>query len=551
MRTVFTSVAIAKIADYMQFSFPTLLAPLLVGALLVASPVGLSQQKPEASHRERFAPREQALEKAEQELVTKIAGHPDDPHLLTDRGLLRLDMNRKDEALADMRKAVELQPNDSQSHVNLAYGLIVSRQNSAAIDEARTALSLDANNAAAHALLGRTLVASDSTIKEGIEHLPRSLEIFPDQPDLRFDLISALRKIGDYAAAGIQLRILKDSLPPDNFRLEYTQGLLFADLGHPEAAAASFRRALARDPDFAKAFSPDPNVRMAFNPEPDLLPIWQDLGVALVHSGEWTEAAGVLGGVARARPDSFPVAYMNALALQNSGSMKLAEVEARQAISLNERSADAHTLLGITLSSESRFKEAIVELERAAALDPGSFDAQMYLGRARYGLSDATGAAQALQEAVKLRPSDPDARFLLGTVLEIAGDKDGAIAQYRELQSLSPQDPRGYLGLGSILSKYGQNDEAIQQLQHAHSLAPENFEANMALGRLLAKTGKFDESIPSLEQASREQPNSPEAHYQLALSLQRAGRAEQASREFAEVERLNQQRRSGSEMPKP
>jgi hypothetical protein len=53
------------------------------------------------------------------------------------------------------------------------------------------------------------------------------------------------------------------------------------------------------------------------------------------------------------------------------------------------------------------------------------------------------------------------------------------------------------------------------------------------------------------EASHREQSNGPEVHYQLALSLQRAGRAEQASHEFAEVERLNQQRRSGTEMPKP
>ena len=53
------------------------------------------------------------------------------------------------------------------------------------------------------------------------------------------------------------------------------------------------------------------------------------------------------------------------------------------------------------------------------------------------------------------------------------------------------------------------------------------------------------------EASHREQPNSPEVHHQLALSLQRTGRAEQAFHEFAEVERLNQQRRSGTEMPKP
>jgi tetratricopeptide (TPR) repeat protein len=536
----------------MRYSFPRSSLPTIAfTALFFMCSAVVAQEKPEASHRERFAPREQNLTKAEQDFDAKLANHPDDAHLLSDRGLLRLETKRTGDAIADLQKACQLLPSDAQMHVNLAYGLLVSGHNSEAVDEASKALSIDANHAAAHALLGRTLIGSDDTIKNGIEHVQRSLEIFPDQASLRFELINALRKTRDYAAAGIQLRILKDSLPPDNVRLEHTQGLLFADLGHPEAAAASFRRALARDPDFARAFSPDLMIRRAFTPDPAFLPMWQDLGAALVRLGKWDEAAGALGGVARARPDLFQVAYLNALALQNSGNTKSAEDEARRAVALNQKSADAHTLLGITLSSQSRFKEAIAELERAVALDPGSFDAQLYLGRARYGLSDASGAAQALQQAVKMRPADPEARFLLGTVLEIAGDKDGAIAQYRELQSVNPQDPRGYLGMGSLLSKYGQNTEAIEQLERARSLDPQNFETNMALGRLLAKTGKFEESIPWLEQASHERPDSPEVHYQLALSLQRAGRAEQASHEFAEVERLNQQRRSGQENPHP
>jgi tetratricopeptide (TPR) repeat protein len=511
----------------MHSSFPqSALTGLVFAATVLVSPAVLAQQKPEASHRERFAPRAEITQKAEQDLDAKLAAHPDDPHLLSDRGLLRLEAKQTVEAIADLRKAVDLAPGDAQVLVNLAYGLALTGNNSDAADEARKALNLDADNASAHAVLGRVLIGSAGSTKEGIEHLQRSLEIFPDQPNLRFDLVNALRQTQDYVAAGIQLRILKDSLPPGNARLEYTQGLIFADLGRPEAAAASFRRALASDP--------------------DLLPARQDLGAALVRSGKWNEAAALLAEVAKAQPDSFSVAYLYALALQNSGDLATAEVEARHAISLNQDSADAHTLLGITLSSQSRFAEAIDELDRAVVLQPGSFDAQLYLGRARYGLSDASGAAQALQQAVKIRPTDPEARFLLGTVLEIAGDKDGAIMQYHELQDISPRDPRGYLGMGSILSKYGQNDEAIQQLEHARSLDPKNFEANMALGRVLAKTGKFAESIPWLEQASRERPESPEVHYQLALSLQRAGQQDRAAREFAEVDRLNQQRRSAT-----
>jgi len=520
------SFGIAKIAAFMRSSSFIPLGRQVACALLITSCVALAQQAPEPSHRERFAPREQALQKAEEDLEAKLAAHPDDAHLLSDRGLLRLETNRTTDAVADLRKASQLAPADAQMIVNFAYGLVMTGHSPDAADEARKALDIDANNAAGHALLGRILIGSEGTTKEGIEHLQRSLELFPDQPNLRFDLVNALRKAQDYAAAGIQLRILRGSLPPGNARLEYTQGLMFADLGRPEAAAASFRRALVSDPDF--------------------LPARQDLGAALVRTGQWKEAGAILVEVAKAQPNSFSVAYMCALALQNSGDVKAAEDEARRAIALNEQSADAHALLGITLSTQSRFAEAIAELERAVALQPGSFDAQLYLGRARYGLSNATGAAQALEQAVKIRPADPEARFLLGTVLEIAGDKDGAIAQYRELQTISAQDPRGYLGLGRIFSKYGQNDEAIQQLERARSLDPANFEANMALGRLLAKTGKFAESIPWLEEASRERPESPEVHYQLALSLQRTGQSDRAAREFAEVDRLNQRRRSGS-----
>ena len=511
-------------SDCMRFSFLKSALPRIASAvLLLTTPPVRAQQKPEASHRERFAPRAEALQKAELDLDAKLAAHPDDPHLLSERGLLRLENNRTDDALVDLRKVSDLAPADPQMLTNLAYGLIRAGQDSEAADAARKALNLNANHAGAHALLSRILIGSDSTAKEGIEHLQRSLEIFPDQSSLRFDLVNALRKIQDYVAAGIQLRILKDSLPPGNARLEYTEGLMFADLGHSEAAVASFRRALATDPDF--------------------LPARQDLGAALIRTGKWSEATGVLAEVATAQPDSFSVAYMYALALQNSGNATTAEAQARRAISLNQNSADAHTLLGIALSSQSRFAEAIAELERAVVLQPGSFDAQLYLGRARYGLSDASGAAQALQKAVAIRSGDPEARFLLGTVLEITGDKDGAIAQYRELQTISPQDPRGYLGMGSLLSKYGQNDDAVQQLEHAQSLDPANFEANMALGRVLAKNGKFAESIPWLEEASHERPESPEVHYQLALSLQRAGQPDRAAREFAEVDRLNQQQR--------
>jgi hypothetical protein len=83
MRIAFTKVAIAKIAHYMQFFFPSSsLAAVLGGALLMPSPVALGQQEPESSHRERFASCAQALQKAEQDLDAKIVANLNHAHYL-------------------------------------------------------------------------------------------------------------------------------------------------------------------------------------------------------------------------------------------------------------------------------------------------------------------------------------------------------------------------------------------------------------------------------------------------------------------------------------
>ena len=121
----------------MQYSFRRSSSPgIAFTVLFFTCSAVVAQETPAASHRERFAPREQTLEKAEQDLDAKLANHPDDVHLLSDRGLLRLETKRTGEALADLRKACQLLPADAQMHVNLAYGLLVSGHNSEAIDEA-------------------------------------------------------------------------------------------------------------------------------------------------------------------------------------------------------------------------------------------------------------------------------------------------------------------------------------------------------------------------------------------------------------------------------
>src|SRR5260370_38058251 len=268
-------------------------------ALLVALPFlsllapaeARCQAPPEQSHKERFAPAAQTMEKAESELSAKLEANPKDAALLSSRGLLRLQLNKQTEALADLRQAAQVAPTSAQFEINLSYGLLLNHDFKQSIAEARKAVALEDRSYAAHGLLGRALLASGGPSKEAIEQLQRSLELSPDQTDLRFELVNALRQEKDFPAAGVQLRILKDQLPPGEARLEYAQGMLSADLGYPEAAVASFRRALQ------------------LNPNSQI--VRQDLGAALVRTGKWSEAAQGLGPLALSPPHSYLVGFMH------------------------------------------------------------------------------------------------------------------------------------------------------------------------------------------------------------------------------------------------
>src|SRR5258707_372788 len=123
---------------------------------------------------------------------------------------------------AKIRDALRaLVPTNAQLHINLANGLLLNQKLEESIAEARKALALEDKSYAAHALLGRALIASGGDSKEANEHLQKSLDLYPDQTDLRFELVNALRKQKDFPAARVQLRILKDQLPPGDARLEY------------------------------------------------------------------------------------------------------------------------------------------------------------------------------------------------------------------------------------------------------------------------------------------------------------------------------------------
>jgi tetratricopeptide (TPR) repeat protein len=467
-------------------------------------------------------------ERAESDAAAKLAKNPNDVEALHARAYASMSLGRYKEAYEDLRRAVELKPDHAEYRAGLGYTLWKLGRQAEAIEAERAALKIDDKNFTAHYQLGRFLLFTAGNNKqqliEASDHLRRALDLDPRRTEVRFDLLTAYRSLGDSIQAFAQLKLLENSHPSDP-RVTYIDALLASDRGDLKAAINGFREALRRDP--------------------ALIGAWQDLGLAFVKVGRWTEAVETFAELSKRQSDSVEVAYFHALVLFNAGSVAKAEREVRRALRLDAGTSAAHTLLGIILASKGGANdEAAESLTQAVALDPHSFDAQFYLGRVLYAVRDYDGAVRSLRSALNINPRHAEARFFLGTTLETAGESEAALREYQQLVEIDQQSAIGQVGLGALLVKRGKTDEAIAALQRATALNPKIFEAHWALGRALALAGRFDEAIVSLQTAVSLSPERPDAHYQLGLALRRAGRNEEAEREFATVARINAEFRS-------
>lgn len=496
--------------------------------LCLCSATGLSAQTtaPAArvrSHVERFSTPEVRAERDERDATAKLAANPNDTEALNARAYARMSLGRYKEANEDLRRAVALLPASAEYTAALGYTLWKLGRPAEAIEAERRAVKLDAKNFTAHYQLGRFLLLTGGQNKqqltEAATHLRRALEIDPRHSEVRFDLLTAYRTLGDAAQAFAQLKLLENARPSDP-RVTYIDALLASDRNDMNAAVNGFREALRQDP--------------------SLFGAWQDLGLAFIKLGRWNEAVETFGELSKRQPDAVEVAYFYALSLFNAGRALDAEREARRALRLDAGTSAAHTLLGIILAARgSADAEAAESLSQAAALDPASFDAHFYLGRVQYALREYQSAVKALRTAITLNARHAEARFFLGTALESAGESEAALVEYQELVKIDPQSAIGQVGLGALLVKQGKTEEAITALRRAAALNPKIFEAHLSLGRALALAERFNEAIEALQRAVALAPDRPDAHYQLGLSLRRAGRTDEAAREFATVERIN------------
>jgi tetratricopeptide (TPR) repeat protein len=267
-------------------------------------------------------------------------------------------------------------------------------------------------------------------------------------------LAVAEMEVGDYAAAGrLALRLLDANRldeDRDDAAAHRIEGSVEAAAGHPEAALAEWKLAVALDPGANSVFS---------------------AGLSTMASGLFADAERILIAGTAAHLDSAKLWLARGMA----ESLKQDQTQAIESL---ERSAKldpgdllASTLLAAQADTAETSARILPVVQALAGAKPeeavAHYDLALVLAKANPG---ATGAVAAkieseLRTAIGQQPGFAAAHFQLGVLHENAGDSGAATAEFAEAVRLEPEVAEWRYRLARAYSRAGQAGPAEREME--------------------------------------------------------------------------------------
>jgi tetratricopeptide (TPR) repeat protein len=341
------------------------------------------------------------------------------------------------QAIALLRRALELAPRDVQALEILGDALTAEGDQEGAIEVYRRAIAIDPSRASLHSKLGTGLSAygryddAIASYRQALAHNPDAVQTYIN---LGIALTDANRR--EEAIDAYRQAVARR---PDDVETHFRIGVLCKENGSTGPAIEAFRTAVLIDQHHVEA-------RL-------------ELAACLHNAIENDEAHDIICDVI-ARSPHLPDAHLL------RGNILLAlhrYAHARDAFKAellhNPGCVQAHNNLGVALSEMGEFAAAAAQHKQALALDPTHVMARINLGVAQQWLGDLSGA-QAIFEEVIATPavnngSLAKAMANLGLVLEQQGEYAASIDLFRRGIALAPEQGKIHFNLAINLLRTG------------------------------------------------------------------------------------------------
>jgi len=218
------------------------------------------------------------------------------------------------------------------------------------------------------------------------------------------------------------------------------------------------------------------------------------LGTSYAEMGRVGEAKAQFDLVLRDDPASVQALVGMAGLLMQEGQDEDVIALSKRTLALDERNAQAHTLLGEVYANRREPAQALPHFEKAVTIQPKLTRNRLNLAGCLIEVKQYARAEALLQEVVAEHPRFPLAHFNLGLVYEEQGRPAEARAAYAAEVAAYPQQFRARFNLGKVLFELGDRTGSLEQMREVVRLAPKQPEGYLFLARgLLQASGSLEE----------------------------------------------------------
>lgn len=320
------------------------------------------------------------------------------------------------EAEASLRRAIELCPELTEAHYNLALSLLEAGRPSDALGPLNQAIKLKPEPNF-YVALGNAEVQLNN-LTNALRAYEQALKLSPENAKALQGLSAVYLKNGNATQAEEVLRRAVQ-ISPDDATVFFNLGLILERGGRLDEAAESYRAAVDRESSFAAAYT--------------------RLGGVLAQLGKLDDAERALRSATLHAPKDPVVWLALSSVLERKKDYVGGFVAVEKARVLDPERVDISVSRGILLIKQGRHEEGLVVLLQCADKHPQSAEAQAALGWAQLQSKDLEKAEAALQRALELNGNDALSLNNLGVLFQLKGQPEQAKRAFERAKALAPE----------------------------------------------------------------------------------------------------------------
>jgi tetratricopeptide (TPR) repeat protein len=427
-------------------------------------------------------------------------------HILLASVLFRQDQTHPEKALAELNRAIEIDPKRVESYLSLARFYISLKDEDKAEETYRRAILINDGSALAHKEHGKFLVQVNRRA-EAERELKRAVEVEPADRDSRFVLASFYLVNNQIDKAEESFKALAEM---DKDKLD--SGAVLADfyssIGRYDEAVRIYQDIISKLPDYVQG-----RYR---------------LGEILLMRGDTSGASEQVTEVLKKNDRDMQALLLRSRIRMLTGEPKAAIEDLKEVLKQqpNDRA-------GLYFMAEANLSLGLVEQARVFAGDldrywPDYLPGKLIQGQISLAAGDPKNALRLADELMsRLAKATPDRGTTQQLLTELRGkaftarasaeiqlgDIKAARADFHAARDAAPNDPASYVNLAAVALKENKIDEAIGQYEKALAIDSANFNALNGLVNIYSGQKRFEQAHARLERVLSVQPNNASLHY--------------------------------------